>query len=185
MMRIWYKNIKLLWWIILALVMLNLSMVLSMSVFKHRSTGTVAVGYATETGEQGQPLNVDFFKNKVGFDDKQMAQYTELHKAYVAEVLAFKKNIEDINNALLVSMKKNWESYDTTLLEDVSRAHYGLKAATANYYVSIRKIATPKQLPVIDKAFKPIFSGLSRSDSWNKKMPGTGNKKPNKPFIHN
>ena len=185
-MKVWYKNVKLLWWIILAMVLLNLSILLSISVFKHRSgDSAVAVGYCSTKCEEGQQLDADFFKNKVGFDAKQMTEYNGLHQAYVNEVLTYKRNIEEINNALLVSMKKNWESYDTTLLDDVSRAHYNLKAATANYYVNIRKIANSKQLPIIDKAFKPIFSGLSRSDSWNKKQtPVTGNNKPNQHFIH-
>lgn len=185
-MRHWYKNVQLLWWIILAMGLLNLTILLSISVFKHKpACGTVSIGSCNMPCEESQQLNANFFINKVGFNSEQMGEYAKLHDAYVKEVFVYRKNIEEINNALLVSMKKNWESYDTTLLDDVSRAHYNLKAVTANYYVNIRKIANSHQLPIIDKAFKPIFSGLSRSDSWNKKKtPKIGNNKTNKPFIH-
>lgn len=150
-------TIKILWWIIALLVILDLTIIGTILV-RNRSMGEEEIAIVLDE-ELPNPLTGRFFRQHLGFDDIQMAQFREAHRTfrYVANDLIFE--MDSLKNELFVEL--NSLSPDTQRLnilsEHVGSHHADLKKITNDFYLNLRTICDSSQCLLLQQAFIPLF----------------------------
>lgn len=149
------KN-KILIWIIVLLVVLNLSTIASILFHNYQERKRTENSIVIE----GQNINGRFIRDHVGFNNEQLDAFRDANHGFrpFARQIIFK--IDSLKREMFTELKK--QVSDTTKLAGISGEigdlHGELKLRTFRYYLRLKAISTPEQLPKLEKMFVPLFS---------------------------
>jgi hypothetical protein len=96
------KTVKILWWVIALLVMLNLTTIGTI-LFRNRESSDDNIAIVLDENRQN-PLTGRFFRQTLGFDDAQMNIFREAHRSfqYRANDLIF--GMDSLKNELFTEL---------------------------------------------------------------------------------
>jgi len=130
------KTVKILWWVIALLVLLNLT-IIGTILFRNRESSDNNIAIVLDENQQN-PLTGRFFRQTLGFDDAQMNIFREVHRSfqYRANDLIFE--MDSLKNEMFTEL--NSPTPDTIRLnelsEQVGRHHAELKRSPMTFIFS-------------------------------------------------
>lgn len=175
------RRVKILWWVIALLVVLNLTTIGTI-LFRNRESSSDNIAIVLDENQQN-PLTGRFFRQTLGFDDAQMALFREAHHSfqYKANDLIFE--MDSLKNEMFKEL--NSPTPDTLRLNDLSdhvgSHHAELKKITNVFYLQLKTICDSTQCEQLQQAFLPLFRdgtlNRGRGYQWNDSTStGQGNR---------
>jgi len=171
------KTVKILWWAISLLVVLNLTTIGTI-LLRNREISSDHIAIVLDENRQN-PLSGRFFRQTLGFDDAQMNIFREAHRSfqYRANDLIF--GMDSLNNEMFKEL--NSPTPDTNRLNDlaeqVGSRHAELKKITNAFYLQLKTVCDSTQCEQLQQAFLPLFrdNTMNRGSGyqWNDST-GTG-----------
>jgi hypothetical protein len=165
------RKVKILWWVIALLVVLNLTTIGTI-LFRNRESSSDNIAIVLDENQQN-PLTGRFFRQTLGFDDAQMALFREAHHSfqYKANDLIFE--MDSLKNEMFEEL--NSPTPDTLRLNDLSDHvgihHAELKKITNDFYLQLKTICDSTQCEQLQQAFLPLFRdgtlNRGRGYQWN------------------
>ena len=171
------KTTKRLGWVIILLVVLNLTTIGTI-LLRNRESKSDNIAIVLDENRQN-PLTGRYFRQTLGFDDAQMNQFREAHRSfqYAANDLIFE--MDSMKNEMFAEL--NSPSPDTVRLnnlsEQVGNHHAELKKITNAFYLQLKTVCDSTQCEQLQQAFLPLFRdgtmNRGRGYQWNDST-GTG-----------
>lgn len=171
------KTVKILWWTIALLVVLNLTTIGTI-LLRNRERSSDNIAIVLDENRQS-PLTGRFFRQTLGFDDAQMNHFREAHRTfqYAANDLIF--GMDSLKNEMFAEL--NNPTPDTIRLnelsEQVGSLHAELKKITNAFYLQLKTVCDATQCEQLQQAFLPLFRdgtmNRGRGYQWNDSI-GTG-----------
>ncbi|MEL7600493.1 MAG: hypothetical protein AAGU18_10395 [Proteiniphilum sp.] len=175
------KTVKILWWVIALLVVLNLTTIGTI-LLRNRENSSDNTAIVLDENRQN-PLTGRYFRQTLGFDDAQMNIFREAHRSfqYRANDLIF--GMDSLKNEMFAEL--NSSTPDTIRLNDLSEKlgshHAELKKITNAFYLQLKKACDSAQCEQLQRTFLPLFRdgtvNRSRGNQWNDSTgSGRGNR---------
>lgn len=175
------KTVKILWWVISLLVVLNLTTIGTI-LLRNRESSSDNIAIVLDENRQN-PLTGRYFRQTLGFDDAQMNIFREAHRhfQYAANDLIFE--MDSMKNEMFAEL--NSPTPDTirlnNLSEQVGSHHAELKNITNAFYLKLRTVCDSAQCAQLQQAFLPLFRdgtmNRGRGYQWNDSTAtGRGNR---------
>ncbi|KUK77350.1 MAG: hypothetical protein XD92_0829 [Proteiniphilum acetatigenes] len=175
------KTVKILWWAIALLVVLNLTTIGTI-LFRNRESSDNNITIVLDENQQN-PLTGRFFRQTLGFDDAQMNIFREAHRSfqYRANDLIF--GMDSLKNEMFTEL--NSPTPDTIRLNELSEQvgsyHAELKKITNAFYLQLKTVCDSTQCEQLQQAFLPLFRdgtvNRGRGYQWNDSTgAGQGNR---------
>lgn len=149
---------KILTWVIVLLVVLNLSTIAS--IFYHHiqekklSAETIQI--------EGQAINGRFIRDNVGYNDEQLKAFREANLSFRPVARQIIIQIDSLKNEMFRELQKPVS--DTLKLKSTSKQvgdlHGQLKEKTFEYYLKLKAFSTGEQLVKLEKIFTPLFNNV-------------------------
>lgn len=165
------KTIKILWWGIILLVILNLTTIGTI-LFRNRESSRENIAIVLDENLQN-PLTGRFFRQTLGFSDTQMELFREANQTfqYAANDLIYE--MDSLKNEMFTEL--NRPSPDSTRLNELSdhvgSHHAELKKITNNFYLKLKSVCDSTQCAQLQKEFLPLFRdgtiNRGRGYHWN------------------
>ncbi len=162
------KN-KILTWIIVLLVVMNISTIASVIYHNYQEQKLVEESIIID----GQNINGRFVRDKLGFDNEQLDAFREANHGFrpIARQVIFQ--IDSLKEQMFTELRK--QTSDTVMLAAFSKQigdlHGELKHRTFEYYLNLKAICTMKQLPALEQIFAPLFNN-ERMNAWSGRQGG-------------
>lgn len=148
---------KILLWIIALLVVLNLTTIGTImyhNFFQEKSPAAIVLN---EGG--GNPLNGKYFRQTLGFSDKQMGLFRQANHKFqphaqdlIIEIDSLKAEMfAELNKPTPDSLKLN------ALSENIGEYHTELKKITNDFYLTIKSVCDPAQEQQLQRAFHSLY----------------------------
>lgn len=175
------KTVKILWWAIALLVVLNLTTIGTI-LLRNRESSSDNIAIVLDENRQS-PLTGRYFRQTLGFDDAQMNHFREAHRTfqYAANDLIF--GMDSLKNEMFKEL--NSPTPDTIRLnelsEQVGSRHAELKKITNAFYLQLKTVCDSAQCEQLQQAFLPLFRdgtvNWGRGYQWNDSTgSGQGNR---------
>jgi len=175
------KTVKILWWIIALLVVLNMTTIGTI-LLRNRDKNNDNTAIVLDENRQN-PLTGRYFRQTLDFDDAQMNIFREAHRSfqYRANDLIF--GMDSLKNVMFAEL--NSSTPDTNRLNDLSQQvgshHAELKKITNTFYLQLKTVCDSTQCDQLQQAFLPLFRdgtvNRSRGYQWNDSTgSGPGNR---------
>ncbi len=151
------RTVKILWWVIALLVMLNLTTIGTI-LLRNRENSSDYTAIVLDENRQS-PLTGRYFRQTLGFDDAQMNIFREAHRSfqYRANDLIF--GMDSLKNEMFAEL--NSSTPDTIRLNDLSEKlgshHAELKKITNAFYLQLKTTCDSTQCEQLQRAFLPLF----------------------------
>lgn len=165
------KTVKILWWVIALLVMLNVT-IIGTILLRSRESSSDTIAIVLDENRQN-PLTGRYFRQTLGFDDAQMDIFREAHHSfqYRANDLIF--GMDSLKNEMFAEL--NSSTPDTIRLNDLSEKvgsyHAELKKITNAFYLQLKTACDSTQCEQLQQAFLPLFRdgtvNRGRGYQWN------------------
>ena len=176
------NKIKILWWIIALLAILNITTIATIVVHNYnenKKTDTEA-SIIVEPGTQ--PINGRYFRHELGFDDNQMEVFRQSHRAFHQQANHIIASIHLQKELMFKELQT--ENPDTAKLNMISKEigllHTQLKEETVKFYMSLAKVCSIEQKEKMKEIFTPLFINLPISHNENEcKCANPNNNKSN------
>lgn len=151
------NKIKILQWLVVLLLLLNLSTIASIVYHKYEEkTDTDILISDTESERR---LNGRYFRQTLGFDNEQMEAFRQANRAFQPEANAIISTIDSLKNDIFSELKK--EHPDTSRLnslsENIGNQHSKLKKETNKFYLKIKNVCDSVQKEQLNEVFSPLF----------------------------
>ncbi|MDD3080153.1 MAG: hypothetical protein PHH37_13795 [Paludibacter sp.] len=150
------KN-KILVWIIVLLVVLNIATV--GTILYNNSQMPAEPETIVVQADGCNMMNGKYFRQNIGFDHEQMAIFRQAKHEFQPRANQIVGTIDSLKNEMFTELKK--DTPDTLLLnklsEETGRCHAELKKETNRFYLKVFKICTPEQVNQMQEVFSPLF----------------------------
>lgn len=179
MKTLFAKN-KIMAWVIVILVVLNVSTLATILYHGHQQRASNIIGQASNA----PTLETDtekytgwYFKNELGFDSNQMAEFRSFNQAFRMQARELTIGLAQKRSEMLEIM--NMTNADTIQLNSLSleigQMHSTLKVLTYKYYLNLKRTCKPEQQQKLYTIFKTMFQTDARmSFPGGKGMNGMG-----------
>lgn len=174
------RDIRLLRWLLILLVVMNAVTIGTILLHNYREKkNQEEVKLSSVPG--GNVLNGKFFRQTLGFDDRQMDSFRQINQAFRSGTLGLAERIETLKEEMFTELKKPVP--DTVLLNryslSIGKMHGELKMETYKFYLLLKDKCTPEQEAELEKVFLPLFKkegihGPAKQQNrrgWNKEAP--------------
>ena len=153
------SNKKFYVWIIIILIVLNLSTVLS--VFMHNYYAKRIMDRPPFERMMPPPRPVDFFKNRNIMNDEQFAVHRKLRRSFHLKAREISEQLQDVRIKIIDELAlENPDTVKLNLLaERIGKLHTQLKLATINFYLNTKKVCTPEQQMELKEYYKHMING--------------------------
>lgn len=144
-----------LWWAVALLIILNLTTIITMLYHNSRSEDMQEIVIEPDV----VPLNGKYFRQVLGFDDRQMDAFREANRTFRQKANVIVDSIGREKAAMftgLTSENPNRAHIDK-ISTRIGELHRQLKDATATFYLSLRAICTKQQQVELQSIFIPLF----------------------------
>ena len=142
---------------VVALLIFNLTTIGTILYNKYRDGNETKS--ITLNSENNNQLNCRYFRQKVGFDQKQMEVFRTANMEFRPKANQIIQQIDALKNQMFTELKK--DKSDTLRLDRLSietgNLHAQLKKETNRFYLKIKTVCTPKQLQQLQSSFTPLF----------------------------
>jgi hypothetical protein len=150
-------NNKILIWMVVLLLILNIVTIATILYHNHQEKTLNDESVIINT--EGQMLNGMYLRQRLGFNDSQIAAFREANHGFRPQALTIINRIDSLKEAMFAEMRQDVS--DTTKLDQLSQeigsCHSQLKKGTYKYYLKIRAICSREQRPQFEKIFAPLF----------------------------
>jgi hypothetical protein len=149
-------------WVIVVLVVMNLSTFIT--IFYHQHTSNIAV---SDTLQHQQSLEANaekysgrYFRDKLNLDGDQMDKFREINPEFRQQARYITMELADKRKRMLLEMSSS--QYDTVKLNMISDSigllHSRLKKITYKYYLDLKNICNTEQKIQLEQLFKEMFT---------------------------
>jgi Spy/CpxP family protein refolding chaperone len=169
-------NNKWLIWIIVLLLIMNVSAVVTMFYHKEQVNRTeeVIVNPANIESASSMQYSGRWFRDQLQLSREQMNEFSRFNPVFRQRLRSI--NIELSEKRMQMLNELASEKSDTSLLNDLSDSigalHSNLKKATYAYYLEFKKICTPQQQEKLKEIFNRMFEGEMPSGGPGRGMQG-------------
>lgn len=151
------NKVKLLQWLVVLLIALNLSTIISIAYHKQQESADNELIIFNANSESR--LNGRYFRHSLGFDNEQMDAFRTANRSFQPKVSAIVFRIDSLKQATFSELKKDHP--DKTRLnylsEEIGLQHATLKKETNEFYIHIKDVCTDSQRAQLNEVFSPLF----------------------------
>jgi hypothetical protein len=153
-------NVKMKWliWAVVVLFVINLVTLATIMFYNYRQSPEPITNTTPNTA-QGNVMNGRFFRQTLGFNDRQMEEFRNTNQQFRPQTMALTFSIDSLKAAMFSEMKK--QPSDTQRLNvlsmQIGNKHGLLKQRTYQFYLKIRSISNEDQQKQLEKVFEPLF----------------------------
>jgi Spy/CpxP family protein refolding chaperone len=160
-MKAEYKN-KWMIWVIAALVLLNISTLITV-VYHNKHTLVTEAGITADSvkSENTSVLySGRYFRDELNLTEEQMDKFSQFNPVFRQAARAINIKLSEIRHEMLVEMagKISDENKLNHLSDSIGYLHASLKKTTYRYYLSFKNICTPEQQQKLEQLFGEMFS---------------------------
>ena len=150
------KN-RILVWIIVLLALLNITTIGTI-IYNTKKEKKIAET-AVVTGIGVNPLNGNFFRNELDFDDEQMNVFRSANQHFRPNSNEIVFRMDSLKHLMFDELNKT--TIDTLKINQLTKEfgdlHSLLKDEINQFYLKIKEISTPEQSRKLEEAFAPLF----------------------------
>lgn len=152
------RKITILTWAVVLLAVMNAATIATI-IYHNYNERRQAEGAAINTGYGSNPLNGKFFRQQLGFDEKQMDVFREANSHFRPAAFTITAAIDSLKGEMFAVLQKTMPDTGrlANLSVEIGNMHSSLKAATCQFYLQLKKVCTAQQLTKLDEAFRPLF----------------------------
>jgi Spy/CpxP family protein refolding chaperone len=170
---------KILTWIIILLLIMNVSAIVTMLYHKSQEEkAEIVSGNPVAAIQSGPTMKYSGrrFRDELGLTSDQMREFSRFNPI-------FRQKLRDLNIRLLRKRQEMIDELavdksDTTMLNSLSYSigelHSELKKATYAYYLEFKRICTPEQKEKLNSIFNNMFEGETPVVGPGRGMQGRG-----------
>jgi len=151
------NKVKILQWLVVLLIALNLSTIISIVYHKHQEAADNELIIFDSNSESR--LNGRYFRQTLGFDNEQMEAFRQANRSFQPRANAIIFRVDSLKNDIFSELKKG--NPDTTKLnslsESIGEQHALLKKETNQFYLNIKNVCTDAQKEQLNEVFSPLF----------------------------
>lgn len=170
---------KILWWVIILLVILNLTTIGTI-LFSNRNSSGDNIAIVLDENRQN-PLTGRFFRQTLLFSDTQMGLFREANQIFQHAAHDLIYEMDSLKYEMFTEL--NSPSPDRTRLNELSdhvgSHHAELKKITNDFYLKLRSVCDSTQCARLQQEFQPLFRNgtinQGRGYHWNDST-GSGRK---------
>ncbi len=149
---------QLLIWAVVLLILTNVSTVGTILYNKYKA-GAAADYIAINARSGVNMLNGKFFRQTLGFTQKQMDSFREINQVFRPSAMDLTYGVDSLKTEMYNELQK--AVADTVRLNNLSwqigDMHGKLKYETYHFYLNLKKICSSAQRIELEKAFQPLF----------------------------
>ncbi len=149
---------QLLTWTVVLLILINVATVVTILYNKYK-VSAAADNIAINSGSGVNILNGKFFRQTLGFTQKQMESFRDINQVFRPHAMDLTYGVDSLKTEMYNELQKAMP--DTVRLNNLSwqtgDMHGKLKYETYHFYLNIKKICSPAQSVELEKAFQPLF----------------------------
>jgi Spy/CpxP family protein refolding chaperone len=155
-------KIKIMRWALVALVVLNLTTILT--VIYYRNTNfreeSLQEGTAVQSESASMRFSGRYFRDQLNLNEEQMNRFREFNPQFRQQVRNVNYQLNDIRRKMLDEMSSpDCDSVRLNLLSDsVGLLHADLKRLTYKYYFDFKDICNNEQKVKLDQLFGEMFA---------------------------
>lgn len=150
------KN-RILVWIIVLLALLNITTIVT--IIYHTKKEKKIAETAVVTGVGVNPLNGNFFRNELDFDEEQMDVFRNVNQHFRPTSNEIIYRMDSLKRMMFDELNK--PTIDTLkigqLTKNFGELHMLLKDEINQFYLKLKEISTPDQSEKLEDAFAPLF----------------------------
>jgi len=148
---------KILRWLVVILLVTNISTVVSVFYFEKRKCDTIQPKATTEIpGDK----RARYFRDQLGLDESQMDVVREVNRKFNRQSRAVLMTMDSLREQLVNEMTR--ENADTTVLRNISgllgKQHAQLKVITYTFYIDLAAVCNVDQKSKLDSLFQSLTS---------------------------
>lgn len=148
---------KILWVVTVLLLILNLTTL--GTIFYHNQENKKEKGAIVLDENRQNPLSGRFFRQHLGFSNKQMEVFRETNHDFQNRANRLIFEIDSLKTETFEEL--NSTNPDTTKINELSthigKHHIELKKITNNFYLTIKSVCDSSQQKRLEEAFLPLF----------------------------
>lgn len=152
------RKSQILTWVIVLLLISNAATIGTILYHNYREKQN-ADQIGINTGGEINMLNGRYFRQTLGFDEKQMETFRAINQAFRPSAMDLTIEIDSLKNNMFAELQK--ATPDTLQLNEMSKQigvlHGRLKYETYQFYLNIKNVCTAAQSTELEKAFLPLF----------------------------
>lgn len=152
------QNYKILVWLVIALLILNISALGAILWFRYYTPPLPGKPYSIKKEQPGMRFHDSFIREEVGLDDDQLQKFTELRDLHLKEIKEISAEIEKTRQFQLETIRQ--DDTDTEVLDSLNKRmgklHYSWSVSSGDFLLKVKSICTEEQR-------EKMFSMLERS----------------------
>jgi len=152
------QSYKILVWLVVALLILNLSALGAMLWFRNSPPPPPKKPYSMNQDKPGMRFHDTYISEEVGFNDQQLEQFKELRNYHLEDIKRISDEIEKTKQLQFKAVRQ--DNTDATLLDSLNKRmgelHYLWSRSSGDFLLKVKSICTEEQR---DK----MFTMLERS----------------------
>lgn len=163
------NKIKILWWVITLLAILNITTICTIIYHNHKDFKD---SKAIIIEPDSAPLNGKCFRQTLGFDKEQMKDFRKFNKKFHKDANEIIESINIEKNYLFEELQNESPNSDklNSISNEIGVLHKNLKMVTIDFYLSLKGICNATQKEKLKTMFIPLFkdTGLKNGCGNNK-----------------
>lgn len=156
-----FRNIKILSWLVVILLVTNLATVIT--VLYHNHSSPEIKSNRVETNVPGE-RRTRFFKEQLNLTDEQLVPFREANRGFNRRARGFTEDMSELREDMLLELFS--DSASRSKLEKIARQigddHEQLKMTTCDFYLELKSICTDEQREKLAAIFQSLLNADER-----------------------